>query len=737
MENIKKGKNKIDVRDFIIKNYQSYDEDEGFLVASASENIKKIWQKVEKLLQEERKKGGVLDIDVDTPSSITAFAPGYLEKKYEKIVGLQTDFPLKRAIKPQGGIRLVEKTAAMYGYQMNAEIKKIFTVHRKTHNEAVFDVYTPLIKKLKKYGLITGLPDNYGRGRIIGDYRRVALYGVDRLIEDKQKFLEGVFHTMNEENIRLREEIAEQIKALKELKIMSNSYGYDISYPSQNAQEAIQWTYFAYLGALKEQDGAAMSLPRLDSFFDIFLERDIKKGLLNEEKAQALIDDFVIKLRVIRHLRPEEYNQLFAGDPVWATCSIAGITQDGRHMVTKTSYRFLNTLKTLGAAAEPNLTVLWSHSLPENFKKYVTNLSIETSSIQYENDNLMRPLFGDDYSIACCVSAMKTGEEMQFFGARCNLPKLLLLAINGGRDEISGELLGPEKKPLTGSYLKYDEVKKRFSFYMKWLTEHYVNAMNIIHYMHDKYNYEKLQMALHNNNVKRDMAFGLAGLSIVADSLSAIRYAKVIPKTDKRGLIVDYEIQGDFPKYGNDDDRVDNIAIATVKEFIKTLKKFPIYRNARHTLSILTITSNIVYGKYTGSTPDGRKAGEPFAPGANPVHGRDTNGVIACLNSIAKLPYECCLDGISNTFTIIPSALSKDPKKRKDILVGLLDGYFDCHAHHINVNVFQKELLKDAVKNPEKYPHLTVRISGYAVNFIKLTSEQQKEVISRTFHDKI
>ncbi|MCD5383174.1 formate C-acetyltransferase [candidate division WOR-3 bacterium] len=723
----------IDVRDFIIKNYRAYDGDADFLKPTA-ENVKKVGKKVERLLIEERKKGGVLNIDTSIPSSIVAFGPGYLDKEQEKIVGLQTDSPFKRSIKPQGGIRMVEKAAEMYGYQVNPEVKKIFTTYRKTHNEAVFQVYTPLIRKLRKSGLITGLPDAYGRGRIIGDYRRVALYGIDRLVEDKQKFLDQMSPTMNEESIGLREEIADQIMAIKELKTMADSYGYDISSPARNAREAIQWTYFAYLGAIKEQDGAAMSLPRLDAFFDIFLEKDIAEGLLDEEEAQALIDDFVIKLRIVRHLRTEEYNQLFAGDPIWATCPVAGMAEDGRHMVTKTSYRLLHTLKNLGPAPEPNLTVLWSACLPEDFKKFVADLSIQTSSIQYENDDLMRPLFGDDYAIACCVSAMRTGKEMQFFGARCNLAKLLLIAINGGRDEISGELLGPEMEPLRGPYLDYDEVRKRFSFYREWLAECYVNTMNIIHYMHDKYNYEKLQMALHDSEVGRYMAFGLAGLSVVTDSLCAIRYSKVRPKTDERGLVVDYEVKEDFPKYGNDDDRVDEIAVEMVKEFIESLRKFPAYRKACHTLSILTITSNVVYGKHTGSTPDSRKAGEPFAPGANPMHGRDTHGAIASLNSLAKLPYECCLDGISNTFTIVPTALGMDTEKRVTTLVGLLDGYFDRQAQHINVNVLQRETLEKAMKDPEKYPHLTIRVSGYAVNFIKLTPEQQWEVISRTFH---
>ncbi len=727
----------IDVRDFVIRNYMPYDGDASFLTSGPAKDTDKVWNRAKNLINEEMQKGGVLDIDVDIPSSITSFGPGYIDKEHEKIVGLQTDAPLKRSIKPQGGIRMVEQATRMYGYKLNPEVKKVFTTYRKTHNDAVFQVYTPLIRKLRSHGLITGLPDAYGRGRIIGDYRRVALYGVDRLIEDKKEFLSKMPFTMIEENIRLREEIADQILALKDLKVMADGYGYDISKPAQNAQEAIQWTYFGYLGSIKEQDGAAMSLPGVDAFFDIFLERDIAAGLLDEEGAQALIDDFVIKLRMIRHLRTEEYNQLFAGDPVWATTVLAGISDDGRHMVTRTSYRLLHTLENLGPAPEPNLTILWSPDLPENFKRYAADLSIRTSSIQYESDGLMKPLFGDDYCISCCVSAMKTGKEMQFFGARCNFAKLLLLSINGGRDEMSGEQLGPKKEPLKGPVLEYDEVRERLSFYIEWLAECYVNTMNIIHYMHDKYNYERLQMALHDSELIRDMAFGLAGLSIVADSLSAVRYARVTPKTDESGLVVEYEVEGDFPKYGNDDDRVDGIAVELVKEFIDNLRKHPAYRDARHTLSILTITSNIVYGKHTGSTPDGRKAGEPFAPGANPMHGRDSHGIIASLNSVAKLPYEYCMDGISNTFTIIPTTLGKEHKDKIDILVGLLDGYFYHEAHHINVNVLQKGILEDAMAHPEKYPQLTIRVSGYAVNFARLTKEQQREIIARTFHESI
>ncbi|MBT9140980.1 MAG: Formate acetyltransferase [Dehalococcoidia bacterium] len=727
---------RIDVRNFIVTNYTPYDGDENFL-SSATESTKKVWQRVEKLISDERSKGGVLDIDADVPSSITAFGPGYIDREHEKIVGIQTDVPLKRAIKPQGGIRMVEQAVQMYGYQLNPEVKEIYTKYRKTHSDAVFQVYTPLMKKLRSHGIITGLPDSYGRGRIIGDYRLVALYGVDRLIEDKEKFLSDMSSTMTEESIRLREEIAEQISALEELKVMAGSYGYDVSHPAKNAEEAIQWTYFAYLGAIKEQDGAAMSLPGVDAFFDIYLEKDIENGLINEEEAQTLIDNFVIKLRIIRHLRTEEYNQLFAGDPVWATTVLAGMAEDGRHMVTKTSYRLLHTLVNLGPAPEPNLTILWTPDLPENFKRYAASLSIKTSAIQYENDDLMRPILGDDYCISCCVSAMKTGKKVQLFGARSNLAKLLLLSINGGRDEMTGELLGPEMEPLKGPNLDYNEVRERFSFYMKWLAECYVNTMNVIHYMHDKYNYERLQMALHDPDVGRYMAFGLAGLSVVADSLSAIRHASVIPKTNEEGLIVDYEVDGDFPKYGNDDDRVDKIAVEVVKEFSENLKKYPVHRKAEHTLSILTITSNIMYGKQTGNTPDGRRAGEPFAPGANPMHGRDISGAIASLNSVAKLPYESCLDGISNTFTLVPSVLGKSSEEKINTLVALLDAYFDRKAHHINVNILHRKILEDAMDHPEKYPNLTIRVSGYAVNFIKLTPKQQREVISRTFHGNI
>lgn len=728
----------IDVADFINKNYSPYSGDSNFLVSKIAKETEEVWKVAKKLISKELENNGILDIDTDIPSSITAFEAGYINKKYEKIVGLQTDTPLKRAIKPQGGIRITEQAVKMYGYKLNPKVKEIFTKYRKTHNDGVYQAYTPQIRKLRKYGLITGLPDAYARGRIIGDYRRVALYGIDRLIEDKNSFLAKMSSVMTEENIRLREEIAEQILAMEELKIMASQYGCNISRPAKNAQEAIQWTYFGYLGAIKEQDGAAMSLPRIDAFFDIFIERDIAQGLLNEEGAQALIDDFVIKLRMVRHLRTKEYNQLFSGDPIWATLVLGGITEKGEHMVVKTSYRFLHTLKTLGPAPEPNLTVLWSINLPENFKRYTASLSIETSSIQYESDELMRPFFGDDYSIACCVSAMKTGKEIQFFGARCNLAKLLLLAINGGKDEISGEQLGPKKEPLSSSSpLNYNEVEERLAFYMEWLAECYVNTMNIIHYMHDKYNYERLQMAFHDSEVERSMAFGLAGLSVAVDSLSAIKYAKVTPKINKKGLIIDYKTEGDFPKYGNDDDSVDNIAVKLVKEFHNNLKNTPAYRGARHTLSILTITSNVVYGKHTGATPDGRRAGVSFAPGANPMHGRDLNGAIASLNSVSKIPYECCLDGISNTFSVAPNVLGKKEKEREDSLVGILDGYFENKGYHLNVNVFQKSTLKDAMIYPEKYPYLTIRVSGYAVNFIRLTPEQQKEVIERTFHESI
>ena len=725
--------NTINVRDFIVRNYTPYDGDASFLAPIAADT-EKLWEKVKELFQEERAKGGILDLDTDTIPSVTSHAPGYLDKDLEKIVGFQTDVPLKRMVKPRGGLRFAERAAEEWGYELGPKIKEVFSKYRKSHNEAVFQVYTPLMRKLKSANLLVGVPDNFGRGRIIGDYRRIALYGIDRLIEDKQQYLQQMSPEMTEEAIRLREEIADQIGALEDMKTMAATYGFDISRPAQTAQEAIQWTYFGYLSMVKDEDSAACSLPQLDTFFDIFIERDIASGLIDEEEAQALIDNFVIKVRMIRHLRPKVLAELMTDDAIWATTPLGGMTEDGRHKVTRTSYRLLHTLRNLGPSPEPNLTVLLCEGMPESFRKYAAEISAETSAIQFQNDDLMRPVWGDDYGIACCVSAQRCGKEMQFFGARCNLPKLLLMAINGGREEIDGKLVGPEMAPLTGPYLNYDEVRERFSVYMDWFTEVYAHTLNLVHYMHDKYYYERVQMSLYDPEVKRYMAFGIAGLSIVADSLSAIRYGRVKPKFNADGLVIDYEIEGDFPKYGNDDDRVDGIAVGVVEEFIEKLRRFPLYRNAQHTLHLLTITWNVLYGKHTGNTPDGRRAGEPFPAGANPMHGRDTNGAIASLNSVAKLPYDSCLDGISNTFTVIPSALGKTPVERIDNLASLLGGYFSRGAQHLNVNVIEKKTLEDAMEHPEKYPQLTIRVSGFAVNFIKLTREQQREVISRTFH---
>lgn len=725
----------IDVRDFIQKNYKPYEGDESFL-AGPTERTKKLWNKVLELMNEERKKG-ILDAETKKVSTITAHAPGYIYKELEQIVGLQTDKPLKRGIMPFGGLRVVKKALESYGYELDKETEEIFLKYRKTHNDGVFDAYTDEMRRARSSGVITGLPDAYGRGRIIGDYRRVALYGVDRLIEGKEeekKQLEMDY--MEPHIVQIREEITEQIKALHELKEMAKSYGYDISRPAANAKEAVQWTYFAYLGAIKEQDGAAMSLGRVSTFFDIYIERDIKNGVLTEEEAQELIDHFVMKLRMVRFLRTPEYNQLFSGDPTWITEVIGGMGIDGRTLVTKTSYRILHTLYNLGPAPEPNLTVLWSTRLPENFKKYCAKVSIDTSSIQYENDDLMRQWYGDDYGIACCVSAMKIGKQMQFFGARANLAKALLYAINGGKDEKTGIQVGPEFAPITSEYLDYDEVMRKFDQVMDWLAQLYINTLNIIHYMHDKYAYERLQMALHDKDVLRTSACGIAGLSVVADSLSAIKYAKVKVIRNEEGLAVDYEVEGEYPSFGNNDDRVDEIAVDIVKNFMNKLRKHKTYRDSIPTLSILTITSNVVYGKKTGSTPDGRKAGEPFAPGANPMHGRDKRGAIASMASVAKLPYEHAEDGISYTFSIVPKALGKDKEERINNLVGILDGYFHDTGHHINVNVLDKETLLDAMEHPEKYPQLTIRVSGYAVNFIKLTREQQLDVIKRTFHER-
>ena len=725
----------IDVRGFIQKNYTPYEGDDSFLEGT-TERTQKLWDKVLKLYEKERKKG-VLDVDTKTPSAVNAYDAGYIDKNLEQIVGLQTDAPLKRAIMPNGGIRIVEKSCEAYGYEVDKETDYIYNNLRKTHNDGVFSVYTPDIRAARSAHLLTGLPDGYGRGRIIGDYRRVALYGVDVLIEEKKTELEILnVDEFTEKVIREREEIHDQIQALEDLKKMALRYGYDISVPAQNAKEAIQWLYFAYLAATKDQNGAAMSIGRTSTFLDIYIQRDLENGAITEKEAQELMDHFVMKLRMIRFLRTPEYNELFSGDPVWVTESIGGMGIDGRTLVTKNSYRVLHTLVNLGPAPEPNLTVLWSKNLPENFKKYTAKISIKTSSIQYENDDLMRISLGDDYGIACCVSPMRIGKQMQFFGARANLAKTLLYAINGGRDEKSGKQITPRYEPITSEYLDYDEVVEKFDQMMEYVAKIYIKALNAIHYMHDKYSYEALEMALHDKDILRTMACGIAGLSVVADSLSAIKYAKVKVIRDETGLAVDYSVEGDFPKFGNDDDRVDEIAVNIVKQFMRKLQKHITYRDSKHTLSILTITSNVVYGKATGNTPDGRRSGEPFGPGANPLHGRDTNGAVAVMNSIAKLPYEYSEDGISYTFSITPSTLGDNGDTQVKNLVNLLDGYFKQTGHHINVNVFDRALLEDAMEHPEKYPQLTIRVSGYAVNFVKLTREQQLDVINRTIHEK-
>ena len=731
-------KRKIDVRNFIQKNYTPYEGNATFLTGT-TEKTKKLWDEVLKLYEKERNSNGsVLDIDTKTISIVSAHEAGYIDKDLEEIVGLQTDAPLKRAIMPYGGIKIVEKSCEAYGREVDPEVDKIFHTVRKTHNDGVFSVYTPDIRAARSAHLITGLPDGYGRGRIIGDYRRVALYGVDELIREKQLDLEELdVDEFTEDVIREREEIYEQIKALNELKAMAAKYRFDISRPAGNAKEAIQWLYFGYLGAIKDQNGAAMSIGRTSTFLDIYIERDFKNGTLTEEQAQELMDHFVMKLRLVRFLRTPEYNELFSGDPVWVTESIGGMGVDGRTLVTKNSFRILHTLENLGPAPEPNLTVLWSTRLPEGFKRYTANLSIKTSSIQYENDDVMRTTLGDDYGIACCVSPMKIGKQMQFFGARANLAKTLLYAINGGKDEKSGKQVAPRFEPITSEYLDYDEVMVKFDQMMDYVAKIYIKALNAIHYMHDKYSYEAIEMALHDKDVIRTMACGIAGLSVVADSLSAIKYAKVKVIRDENGLAVDYEIEGDYPKFGNDDDRVDQIAVDVVTQFLRKLKKHPAYRGAKQTLSILTITSNVVYGKATGNTPDGRRAGAPFGPGANPLHGRDTNGALAVMNSIAKLPFEESEDGISFTFAITPSTLGQDMWTKETNLVSMLDGYFAETGHHINVNVFDRALLEDAMEHPEKYPQLTIRVSGYAVNFTKLTREQQLDVINRTIHERI
>ncbi|MFE8699497.1 formate C-acetyltransferase [Cytobacillus sp. FJAT-54145] len=723
----------VNVRDFILKNFTPYTGNDSFL-AGPTEATTELWKQVMELTKKERENGGVLDMDTEVVSSIVSHGPGYLNKDLEKVVGVQTDQPFKRSLQPYGGIRMAQQACESYGFELNKEIERIFTDFRKTHNQGVFDAYTDEMKLARKVGIITGLPDAYGRGRIIGDYRRVALYGVDFLIEEKKKDLAGTTPVMSEEIIRLREEISEQIRALQELKQLGEMYGFDLSQPASNATEAFQWLYLAYLAAIKEQNGAAMSLGRVSTFLDIYIDRDLQSGLMNEEEAQALVDHFVMKLRLVKFARTPDYNELFSGDPTWVTESIGGMATDGRSLVTKSSFRFLHTLSNLGPAPEPNLTVLWSTKLPEGFKEYCAKMSIETSSIQYENDDIMRPEWGDDYGIACCVSAMEIGKQMQFFGARANLAKALLYSINGGKDEKHKIQVAPEFSPITSEVLDYEEVMAKFDQTMDWLAGLYINTLNIIHYMHDKYSYERIEMALHDSQILRTMATGIAGLSVVADSLSAIKYAQVRPIRDENGIAVDFEIEGDFPKYGNNDDRVDLIAVDLVERFMSKLRKHKTYRDSLTTMSILTITSNVVYGKKTGNTPDGRRAGEPFAPGANPMHGRDTKGTLASLSSVAKLPYNYALDGISNTFSIVPKALGKDDESRVKNLVSILDGYSIKQGHHLNVNVFNRETLLNAMEHPEEYPQLTIRVSGYAVNFIKLTREQQLDVINRTFH---
>ena len=726
----------INVRDFIQQNYTEYKGDSSFL-KGATPRTEALMKKLQSLFTLERQYGGVLDIDTATVSSLTSYAPGYLDKANEIIVGLQTNRPLKRGVNPFGGMRMARQACEAYGYKLSRKVEEEFRF-RTTHNDGVFRAYTDEMRAARKCHVITGLPDAYGRGRIIGDYRRVALYGVNKLIEEKKKDKAALATaTFNTETTRLNEELYQQIAFLGYMKEMAQMYGFDISEPASNAREAIQWTYFAYLGAIKEQNGAAMSLGRVSSFFDIYIERDIQNGTLTEEGAQELMDDFVMKLRMARHLRTPEYNELFGGDPMWITEAVGGMGEDGRTLVTKNSFRMLNTLYTLGSSPEPNLTILWSTSLPENFKKFCAKVSADTDSIQYENDDVMRPIYGDDYAIACCVSAMKVGKQMQFFGARCNLAKLLLIALNGGYDTTSGMHIGPQMPVMDTEKLDYEEVMKRFDVYIEWLSHLYVNTMNIIHYMHDKYAYEKTQMALHDTDVGRFMAFGIAGLSVVADSLSAIKFADVRPIKNSSGFITEFETTGDFPKYGNDDDRVDLIAKDMAHKVITELRKTPTYRQAEHTLSVLTITSNVMYGKNTGATPDGRKASAPFAPGANPMHNREENGALASLNSVAKISYDDCRDGVSNTFSITPEALGRTEEERIDNLVTILDGYFSKKAHHINVNVLSRETLMDAYNNPEAYPNLTIRVSGYAVNFNKLSREQQREVISRTFHEAV
>lgn len=734
-----KWQDEVDVRDFIQNNYKPYDGDEGFL-EGPTESTNTLWEKLQKLQKEERAKGGVLDMETEVVSSLTAYGPGYLDKDLEKVVGLQTDKPLKRAFMPYGGIRMSEEACETYGYKPSEKLHEIFTKYHKTHNDAVFSAYTPEMRLARRNKIVTGLPDTYGRGRIVGDYRRVALYGIDYLIEQKQKdFAYCGDGTMSDDVIRQREELAEQIKALKEMKVMAASYGYDISQPAKNSLEAVQWLYFGYLAAIKTQNGAAMSVGRISTFLDIYFERDLENGVFTESEIQEIVDHLTMKFRMVKFARIPSYNQLFSGDPVWATLDIGGLGMDGRSMVTKTCFRFLHTLENMGPSPEPNLTVLYSSNLPEPFKKYASKVSIDTSSVQYENDDVMRPVWGDDYAVCCCVSATQTGKEMQFFGARANLAKCLLYAINGGVDEKTKVQVGPEYKPITSEYLDYDEVMHKYDIMMDWLSGLYVNILNLIQYMHDKYYYEASQMALIDTDVRRTFATGIAGFSHVVDSLSAIKYAKVKTIRDEDGLVVDYEIEGDFPRYGNDDDRADEIAVWLLKTFMRKIEKHHTYRDSEPTTSILTITSNVVYGKATGALPDGRKAGEPLSPGANPAYGAEQNGLLASLNSVAKLPYEYALDGISNTQTINPDALGHSEEERVNNLVNVLDGYFDQGAHHLNVNVFGVEKLKDAMEHPEKeeYANFTIRVSGYAVKFIDLTREQQLDVISRTCHKSL
>ena len=732
-----KWQDEVDVRDFIQNNYKPYNGDESFL-EGPTESTNTLWTELQKLQKEERAKGGVLDMETEVVSSLTAYGPGYLDKDLEKVVGLQTDKPLKRAFMPYGGIRMSEEACETYGYKPSEKLHEIFTKYHKTHNDAVFSAYTPEMRLARRNKIVTGLPDTYGRGRIVGDYRRVALYGIDYLIEQKQKdFAYCGDGTMSDDVIRQREELAEQIKALKEMKVMAASYGYDISQPAKNSLEAVQWLYFGYLAAIKTQNGAAMSVGRISTFLDIYFERDLENGVFTESEIQEIVDHVTMKFRMVKFARIPSYNQLFSGDPVWATLDIGGLGMDGRSMVTKTCFRFLHTLENMGPSPEPNLTVLYSSNLPEPFKKYASKVSIDTSSVQYENDDVMRPVWGDDYAVCCCVSATQTGKEMQFFGARANLAKCLLYAINGGVDEKTKVQVGPEYKPITSEYLDYDEVMHKYDIMMDWLSGLYVNILNLIQYMHDKYYYEASQMALIDTDVRRTFATGIAGFSHVVDSLSAIKYAKVKTIRDEDGLVVDYEIEGDFPRYGNDDDRADEIAVWLLKTFMRKIEKHHTYRDSEPTTSILTITSNVVYGKATGALPDGRKAGEPLSPGANPSYGAEQNGLLASLNSVAKIPYEWALDGISNTQTINPDALGHTEEEQKKNLVQAMDGYFDQGAHHLNVNVFGIEKLKDAMEHPENYPNLTIRVSGYAVRFNRLSRKQQLEVISRTFHERV